>query len=262
MILSNFKVIALCIFIYASLTVFNCQAYAAVVIERIDTANKIATVKVVEEIQYEEEHILKRELDSLDAEGYKLKLNAIQLNTRGGNKFSALAMGRLIRERKLNTYVAKESRCGSACIFVASGGLVRMVYGTVTVHRPSLGEAMRIGAVEKFLKQGDEEMAEHIKQMGLSINVTDAILMTPHWAYRELTEQELRRWGVNATDRMFEEMWFRNTAIQTKHSLEEVRDIFDKHINACVKMPQRFEMTMWDCVELEVNKLTKKSKGI
>ena len=235
----------------AFLCTFN--SYSAVVVEHIDTKNKIATVKIVEEIQYEEEHIFKRELDTLDAEGYKLKLNAIQLNTPGGNRFSAMAIGKLIRERKLNTYVAKDSRCGSACIFVVSGGLVRMVYGTVTVHRPSLGEGMRINSVEKFLTQGDEEMAQHIQQMGLSMLVTDAIVMTPHWAYRELNEQELRRWGVNATDRMFEEMWFRNTAIQTKHSLDEVRDIFDKNISACTKMPKRFEMTLWECIRLKVN---------
>lgn len=240
----------LAVFVFlASFTV-----HSAVVVERIDVKNKIATVKVVEEIQYEEEHILQRELDALESEGYKLKLNAIQLNTRGGNRFSAMAMGRLIRERKLNTYIAKDSRCGSACIFVVSGGLVRMVYGYVTVHRSSFGNDMRIGSVEKFLKQGDEEMAEHFKQMGLSINVTDAVLMTPHWAYRELTEVELRRWGVNATDRIFEEMWFRNTAIQTKHSLDEVRDIFDKHISSCVKLPQRFEMTLWDCVASRIPK--------
>lgn len=231
---------------------FNNLCFSAIVVEKLDTQLKIATVKVVEEIQYEEEHILNRELDTLEAEGYKLKLNAIQLNTRGGNRFSAMAMGRLIRERKLNTYVAKDSRCGSACIFVVSGGLVRMVYGTVTVHRPSFSEEMRIGAVEKFLKQGDDETAQHIKEMGLSLLVTDAILMTPHWAYRELTEQELRRWGVNATDRMYEEMWFRNTAIQTKHSLEEVRDIFDKNIISCAKMPLNFEMTLWDCFRLKI----------
>ena len=235
------------IFFVALFLTIHAQTNAAVVVQKLDTTSKIATIKVVEEIQYEEEHILKRELDSLEAEGYKLKLNAIQLNTRGGNKFSALAMGRLIRERKLNTYVAKESRCGSACIFVASGGLVRMIYGTVTVHRPSLGEGLKPSSVEKFIKEGDIEIAEHVKQMGLSMLVTDAILMTPHWAYRELTEQELRRWGVNATDRMFEETWFRNSAIQNKRSLEEVRDLFDKHIGTCSKLPQRFEMTMWDC---------------
>lgn len=234
--------------------VASSQSLAAVVVERLDTKSKIATIKIVDKIEYEEEHILKGELDTLEAEGYKLKLNAIQLNTRGGNRFSAMAMGRLIRERKLNTYVAKDSRCGSACIFVVSGGLVRMVYGYVTVHRPSFGDDMRIGAVEKYLKQGDEEMSEHFKQMGFSINVADAVLMTPHWATRELTEVELRRWGVNATDRMYEETWFRNTAIQTKLSLEEVRDIFDKNISSCVKMPKRFEMTLWDCVASKIPK--------
>lgn len=229
-------------------------AISAVVVEKLDTTNKIATIKVVEEIQYGDEEILERELDALNSEGYKLKLNAVQLNTRGGNRFSAMEMGKLIRERKLNTYVAKDSHCGSACIYVASGGLVRMIYGTVTVHRSSYGDEIANNRVENLTKLSDEKTAKHIQDMGLSLLVTDAIFMTPHWATRELSVVELRRWGVNATDRMFEEMWFRNTAIQTKHSLKEVRDIFDKEIGACVKMPQRFEMTLWDCVALRIPK--------
>jgi hypothetical protein len=229
-------------------------ANSAIVVEKLDAKNRIATVKVVEKIKYGDEDILKRELDSLKRENYKLKLNAIQLNTRGGNRFSAMAMGRLIRERKLNTYVAKESECGSACIYVASGGLVRMVYGKVTVHRSSFNDDIASAKIEELTKASDEKTAKHIKDMGLSMLVTDAILMTPNWAYRELTDVELRRWGVNATDRMFEEMWFRNTAIQSKHSLEEIRDIFDKQISSCVKLPQQFEMTLWDCVATRISK--------
>jgi hypothetical protein len=208
----------------------------------------IATVKVVGKIEYEEEIILRNELSVLEAEGYRLKLNAIQLNTRGGNKFSAMAMGRMIRERKLNTFVAKDSVCGSACIFVVGGGLVRMVYGKVSVHRPSIAERLKIESVDKFIKQGDAEITDYVKQMGLSVLVTDAILMTPNWATRELTEEDLRRWGVNATDRLYEETWFRRTAAQKNRSVEEVKDAFDQHISSCVKMPQEFVMTMWDCI--------------
>jgi hypothetical protein len=233
---------------------FITPLHASVYVEKLDTVKKIATVKVQEKIQYEEEDVLKSELDKLESEGYKLKLNAIQVNTRGGNRFAAMAMGRLIRERKLNTYVAKDSECGSACIYVVSGGLVRMIYGKVTVHRSSFNDDIKLEKIEKLTKASDEKTAKHIQDMGLSTLVTDAILMTPNWAYRELTEQELRRWGVNATDRMYEEMWFRNAALQSKLSLEKVRDIFDNKISSCVKYPQRFEMTLWYCIELEIKK--------
>ena len=238
-----------------SALIFTNLSNASIVVERLDRIRKIATVKVQDKIEYEEEQILKQELDALSTQGYKLKLNAIQVNTRGGNKYSAMAMGKLIRERRLNTYVAKDSLCESACIFVISGGLVRMIYGTVTVHRSSHSDAIPIGSIERVTKQGDDEISEYIKSMGLSVLVTDAILMTPYWARREITDVELRRWGVNATDRMYEEMWFRNTAIQNKKSLEDVRDIFDNKISSCVKPPQRFEMTMWYCLELEIKKL-------
>jgi hypothetical protein len=233
--------------------IIHAETNAAIVVDKLDTNNKIATIKIVGKMEYGDEEILERELDALKRDGYKLKLNAIQLNTRGGNRFSAMAMGRLIRERKLNTYVAKDSVCGSGCIYVASGGLVRMVYGKVTVHRSSFKDDIEHAKIEQLTKASDEKTAKHIEDMGLSILVTDAILMTPHWAYREITEQELRRWGVNATDRMYEEMWFRNTAIQTNHSLDEVRDSFVKNINSCSKLPKRFEMTLWDCIASKIS---------
>ena len=157
-------------------------------------------------------------------------------------------MGRTIRERKLNTFVAKGSECGSACIFVAGGGLVRMIYGRVSVHRSNIGESVQIVNFENYIKQGDAEITEYVKKMGLSVLVTDAILMTPNWATRELTDMELRRWGVNATDRLYEETWFRRTSAQKKRSVEEVKDAFDQHISSCINMPQEFIMAMWDCV--------------
>lgn len=240
-----------------SALIFTNLSNASIVVERLDSVRKIATIKILDKIKYEEEDVLKNELDKLESEGYKLKLNAIQVNTRGGNRFSAMAMGRLIRVRKLNTYVAKESECGSACIYVVSGGLVRMIYGRVSVHRSSFNDDIELEKIEKLTKASDEKTAKHIQDMGLSMLVTDAILMTPHWAYRELTEQELRRWGVNATDRMYEEMWFRNTALQSKLPLVKVRDIFDNKISSCVKYPQNFEMTLWYCIELEIKKSLK-----
>lgn len=168
------------------------DSHAMVIVERLDEKYKIATIKIINKIDYGEEEVLSRELNTLSKQGYKLKLNAIQLDTKGGNRYSAMAMGRMIRERNLNTYVSKSSHCGSACIYVASGGIVRMIYGTVTVHRSSYGEEISLMKVESLMAASDQKTVKHIKDMGLSILLTDAILMTPHWAYRELTEQELR----------------------------------------------------------------------
>lgn len=242
------------LFFFALFFTLHTQTNAAVVVERLDTHNKIATIKIVEKIQYGEEEILERELDELSSEGYKLKLNAIQLNTRGGNAYASLQMGRLIRAKKLNTYVAKGSYCGSACVYVVAGGLVRMVYGRLTVHRKSFDERMYLESVEKFLKKGDEETISYFREMGISDLLSDAIIMTPNWATRELTSTELQRWGIHATDRIYEEMWFRNTATETNNSLDNIRDIFDDNVISCVEMPVRFQMTMWECVASRIPK--------
>jgi hypothetical protein len=129
-----------------------------------------------------------------------------------------------------------------------------MAYGRVAVHRTTYTEEYPTEKLEKALREVDKKIAAHVEAMGISILLTDAILNTPNWATRELDDRERRRWGVHGTERVWEEMWFRNTASETKLSLDEVRSAFDKNISACKTPPMNFEMTMWECVRSKIKR--------
>lgn len=226
---------------------------AKVVVEREMTPKKLVVLKIVDRILYEEDETLKAELDRLERDGYRLKLNSVVLNSRGGNGSAAQAMGKMIRERKLNTFLGAGSVCDSACIYVLSGGVVRMAFGTVSVHRTSYEETYPVEKLEEALKSADDKTRKHIYDMGLSYQLTDAILMTPNSSIRKLEEAEKLHWGVHGTERMYEEIWFRNTSRDTKYSVSVVESFFRKHISNCNEKARRFEMTAWECVRRAMN---------
>jgi hypothetical protein len=80
----------------------------------LDEKNQIATIKIVKRIEFGEEDDFIRALDWLVDNKYKLKLNAIQLDSTGGNTYSARIIGRIIKDKRLNTYLAKKKTCASA----------------------------------------------------------------------------------------------------------------------------------------------------
>jgi hypothetical protein len=233
---------------------FSTSSLAKVKFEVIDRKEKIASITIVEKIEHEEDLDFIFFYNRLVDDGYKLKLNAIVLNSQGGNSFAAMKIGEFVREKKLNTYVSSNANCASACVYVLIGGVVRMAYGRVAVHRTTFTNEYPIEKLEKALRDADKKTVAYVEAMGISTLLADAILNTPNWATRQIDDRERRRWGVHGTDRIYEEMWFRKTAIEAKLTLDEVLNVFDNNISACKTPPINFEMTMWDCVRSKIKK--------
>ncbi len=227
---------------------FSCATHAKVTVEYTKSHKLLAIVTVKGEIKYDDEIEFAKALETVYQRGYKLKLNAVVLNTKGGNVYAAQVMGRIIRERKLNTYVPATATCASACIYLLSGGLVRMAYGTVKVHRAIHAQDIAFEKLEKEYKTSEQRTKDYISEMGLSFLLAEAINSTPYWATRELEDLDKRRWGVHGTDRLYEETWFRKSARERGISMEVVYDYFNKHIAECSRRAREYEMTLWDCV--------------
>lgn len=159
------------------------SAHAKVVIDRYTPTDKFVSIKVVGEIQYEEEYSLEDAIETVQREKFNLKLNAVVLNTRGGNVDAALKMGRLIRKHGLNTYLAPNSECASACIFLMIGGLNRMAFGELSVHRSGVdtNSPTTLEKLKKHNEDNTKEVNDYVEEMGISPLLADAILMTPNW---------------------------------------------------------------------------------
>ena len=81
--------------------------FSKVVTEVLDEKNQVATIKIIKSIEFGEEDEFIKALEWLVDNNYKLKLNAIQLDSTGGNAYSARSIGRIIKDKRLNTYLAK-----------------------------------------------------------------------------------------------------------------------------------------------------------
>ena len=241
--ISKFALIILCH--------LSVSSHSEIVLKNVDAPKKVAIIKIVGEIIYEEDIAFEKLLDKLKADGYAIKNDAIAFNTQGGNAHAARSIGKIIRQRRLNTYLAPKDECGSACIFALIGGVVRNVYGTVSVHRSSHSDVVPLEKIKKFTDWGDAAIYQHVYEMGISHNLTDAILTTPHWANRLLSETELRRWAVNGTDRMYEEFNARVLAMETHTSVEDVQTRILSMKNHCEEDIRDFKMTQWNCIRLQ-----------
>ena len=225
---------------------------AGIYVDRVDHPKKVVILKIEGRIKYEDQIEFQKALDEIKRDGYKIKLNSVVLNTSGGSPTAAKEIGKIIRQEKLNTYVGPKHRCGSACIYILSSGIIRMAFGEVTVHRTTYKDTAPTEKLEKSLKQTDVDNANHLFEMGMTTQLVDAIRVTPNYTHWKLDEKEKRRWGVHGTERMYEELWFRTTAKAKFYDVDVVRDFFYKHNAKCTQMAKEFKMTVFDCVKAEM----------
>ena len=237
-----------------ALWVITTSAHAKVVIDRYTPTDKFVSIKIVGEIQYEEEYSLEDAIETVQREKLNLKLNAVVLNTRGGNVDAALKMGRLIRKHGLNTYLAPNSECASACIFVLIGGITRMAFGELSVHRSGV-DSNSPTTLEKLKKHNDDnikEVNDYVQEMGISPLLADAILLTPYWRTRPLTWRDRTRWGVHGMDTIHEEMWFREASRSAKLTVPVFRNAIFDHFKHCEKATKKFQSTFYECIEKNI----------
>lgn len=122
-------------------------------------------------------------------------IKTVELNSPGGSVDDALAISRLIREKRLNTKVASRALCASSCPIILSGGVERLAESdaVVGVHqlfsdsndRPTPQEAMSAA------QSATARIARHLDAMGISAGLWFHALETPPDHLYYLTAQEM-----------------------------------------------------------------------
>ena len=107
-----------------ALAILVCSVHAGIYVDKVEHPKKIVILKIEGRIKYEDEIEFQKALDEIKRDGYKIKLNSVVLNTSGGSPTAAKEIGKIIRREKLNTYVGPKHRCGSACIYILSSGVI------------------------------------------------------------------------------------------------------------------------------------------
>jgi hypothetical protein len=83
-----------------------------------------------------------KEMDGLLSQLDDKKPKQILLNSVGGNLTGAMRFARYVREKKMDTWIAKNQTCASACALVFLAGTERFSEGKLIVHQylPTAGQ--------------------------------------------------------------------------------------------------------------------------
>ena len=119
--------------------------------------------------------------DEIDKRGGYVK--TVVLDSPGGSLQDALAIGRLIRERKFATEVENGRACASACPLIFAGGVERRAApkAAIGVHRAVTVSA---GAPERDGMQDGQRVSalaqKYLREMGVDSAVWIHAMETPH----------------------------------------------------------------------------------
>src|SRR3979409_2672692 len=112
-------------------------------------------------------------------------IKTVVLNSPGGSVTDALAMGRLIREKKFGTEVEAGKYCASSCPLVFAGGVERRAgdKAAIGVH-----QVARIGSANAATPRDEMDVAQRISarcqrylgDMGINLQVWVHAMETPH----------------------------------------------------------------------------------
>lgn len=129
----------------------------------------------------------------IEARGEYVKM--VSLDSPGGSVDDAIAMSKLIRDRKLDTRVASHALCASSCPIVFSGGVHRIAEkdAVIGVHqvfsagrdKPSADEAM------SDAQATTARVTRHLQEMGIAPGLWLHALETPPDRLYYLTPREM-----------------------------------------------------------------------
>jgi hypothetical protein len=120
-----------------------------------------------------------------ETERHSEYIRTVVLNSPGGSVTDALAMGRLIREKRLATEVEAGKYCVSSCPLVFAGGVDRRAgeKATIGVHQMTAMRSAANGPPRDAMSVAQNISARcqrYLGDMGISLQVWVHAMETPH----------------------------------------------------------------------------------
>jgi len=190
---------------------FSQIVYSDVIYEKLNKYDKFGrefvTVTIKGGIEAEDYLELKRVLNDINHNNYRLKEDSIFLDSVGGLIYEAKQMGNLIRKHHHATKVAEDAYCESACIFLLVSGSCRMALGGVGIHRAHSETNFKDISEMRWYLDADKYDGEYLEKMGTSRALFDHIRTIPSWDMRYLSDETKHKSGLFSTPRDEANYW-------------------------------------------------------
>jgi hypothetical protein len=134
----------------------------------------------------------------IEARGEYVK--TVLLNSPGGAVGDALAMSKLIREKKLGTRVAAGALCASSCPIIMAGGVTREAEdgAVVGVHQIFNGSREKLSPEQAMsdAQRTTADVSRHLEEMGVKSGVWLHAMETPPDRLYYLTAEEMKAFAL------------------------------------------------------------------
>jgi hypothetical protein len=122
----------------------------------------------------------------------------VTLDSRGGNIWVAMSIGRIIRKYSFMTRVEVGASCVSACVYILAAGRGRYVGGRVGIHRPYLpNDGVTSARAKKAQYAGiHAQTRQYLEEMDLPTSLHDRMMRTPPDRVTWLSAQDLSTYGL------------------------------------------------------------------
>ena len=122
----------------------------------------------------------------------------VALDSRGGNIWVAMSIGRIIRKHAFMTRVEVGASCVSACVYLLAAGEGRYVGGRVGIHRPYLpNDGVTSARAKKAQYDGiNAQTRQYLEEMGLPTSLHDRMMQTAPDRVAWLSARDLSTYGL------------------------------------------------------------------
>ena len=221
------------------------------------------TLYITNEIKQSDLMVFKNIVSDLKLNNLKLHMDVVRLNSQGGDGHAAREIGRLIRKNKLNTYIAPSHICRSACVYILFGGVMRYAFGEIGVHRTTFFDTPKDDDFIDYVVDKDiKRVRSYVEEMRLSSNISDAILSTPSWKYRKLSDDEKTTWELIGVDRYHEELFFNKMSRERSITRDKVSKIHESNYDYCLTQARDLTESIFDCSFRKSEEITNTIKTI
>lgn len=147
----------------------------------------------------------------------------IGLNTGGGDVQAAMELGRALRKFNRAVVVLPKATCASACVLVLAGAPVRVIFGSVSIHRPFVPNDSSTNPDEQRsrYKALEKRVKEYLAEMNVHPALYDDMLRVSSTRARVLSKDELERYGLSGTDPFVDEARITESANNLRISKSE-----------------------------------------
>lgn len=146
---------------------------------------------------------------SFAASGFSMPVATalLRLDSNGGDVAEAMAIGARAHATKMTVTIPENARCISACVLILAGGIDRMVFGRVGIHRPHipLDTAFTEGEQKSNFADIERDVKAYLAYVNVPTALYDKMFRVSPQNVRYLEQSELQDLGLGSADPYFEE---------------------------------------------------------